>query len=61
MAKYDSQISELKNLLPNSKSILIALPVGANIDNLASGFSLLLTRDAIFKQGSRVSSDASNV
>jgi len=42
MAKYDSQLTELKNLLPTAKNILIALPTGADIDKLAAGLALFL-------------------
>ncbi len=55
--KYDSQIAELKNLLPTAKNILIALPTGADIDKLASGLSLFLTLEAQGKQVSIVSDD----
>ncbi len=50
MAKYDSLITELKNLLPAAKSILIALPGGADIDKLAAGLSLFLNLEAAGKQ-----------
>lgn len=50
--KYDSQITELRNLLPTAKSILITLPAGADIDKLAAGLSLFLTFE---KQGKEVS------
>ena len=56
--KYDSQISELKNLLPTAKNILIVLPVGADIDKMAAGLSLFLTLDAGGKEVSIVSDDA---
>ena len=59
--KYDTQIAELKNLLPNAKNILIALPTGANIDKLASSLSLFLTLEALGKQVSVVSDDAITV
>ena len=58
MAKYDSVLSELKNLLPNSKTILIALPSQASIDQLASGLSLFLTLEAGGKQVSVVCDDS---
>lgn len=41
--KYDSQLVQLKNLLPNAQKILIAVPAGSNIDKLAAGLSLFLT------------------
>lgn len=41
--KYDSQLMQLKNLLPNAQKILIAVPAGSNIDKLAAGLSLFLT------------------
>ncbi len=52
--KYDSQLVELKNLLPTAKNILIALPVNANIDQLAAGLSLFLTLQALGKEVSVV-------
>ncbi len=55
--KYDSQIAELKNLLPTAKNILIALPVGADIDKLAAGLALFLTLEAAGKQVSIVCDD----
>lgn len=48
--KYDTQLAELKTLLPNSKNILIALPANASIDTLASGLALFLTLEAAGKQ-----------
>lgn len=55
--KYDSQLAELKNILPNAKSILIAVPTGADIDKLAAGLSLFLTFEAVRKQASVVCDD----
>ncbi len=48
--KYDSQIVELKNLLPTVKTILIALPANASIDQLAAGLALFLTLQAVGKE-----------
>lgn len=48
--KYDSQITELKNLLPAAKNILIALPAGSNIDKLAAGLALFLTLETAGKE-----------
>ncbi|MBU0999890.1 hypothetical protein KKE78_00640 [Patescibacteria group bacterium] len=56
--KYDTQITELKNLLPAAKNILIALPAGADIDKMAAGLSLFLTLEAAGKKVSIVSDDA---
>lgn len=53
--KYDSQIVELKNLLPTAKNILIALPVNASIDQLSAGLSLFLILQAQGKEISVVS------
>jgi hypothetical protein len=50
MAKYDSQLTELKNLLPTAKSILIAIPAGADIDKFASGLALFLSLQAQGKE-----------
>ena len=49
--KYDSQISELKNLLPTAKNILIALPANADIDKMAAGLALFLNLEA---QGKKI-------
>lgn len=57
LMKYDSQLTELKNLLPNAKNILIALPVGSSIDKLAAGLALFLTLQAQGKQVSIVCED----
>lgn len=59
--KYDSQITELKNLLPTAKSILIAIPANADIDRLAGALSLFLTLEALGKQVAIVSDDAVKV
>lgn len=55
--KYDSQLTEVKNLLPSAKSILIALPQGADTDKLAAGLSLFLSLNAAGKEVSIVSDD----
>lgn len=59
--KYDSQLTELKTLLPTAKNILIALPVNASIDVLASGLSLFLTLQGSGKQVSIVCDDTIKV
>lgn len=59
--KYDSSIVELKNSLPTAKSILIALPVGANIDKLAAALSLFLILEAQGKEVAVVSDDTITV
>lgn len=56
--KYDLQLTELKNLLPAAKNILIVLPTGADMDKLAAGLSLFLILEAGGKQASIVSDDA---
>lgn len=61
MAKYDSQLTELKTLLPNAKNILITLPADANIDKLASGLALFLVLSAAGKKVSIASSDSIKV
>ncbi|MBI4038484.1 hypothetical protein HY384_00850 [Candidatus Daviesbacteria bacterium] len=48
--KYDSMLSELKNIIPNTKSILIALPPNPSIDNLASSLALFLTFEGSGKE-----------
>lgn len=59
--KYDSQIVELKNLLPNAKNILLALPVGADTDRLAAALALFLIFEAQGKQVSVVCEDSMRV
>lgn len=59
--KYDSQIIELKTLLPTAKSILIALPVNASIDQLAAGLALFLTLEVAGKQVSIICDDSIRV
>lgn len=61
MAKYDTQLTELKNLLPTAKNILIALPAGANIDQLSAGLALFLTLEIAGKQVTIVSDDTIKV
>ncbi len=55
--KYDSQLAELKNLLPSAKNILIAVAAG-DVDRLAAGLALFLTFEAQGKQVSIVSDDS---
>lgn len=55
--KYDSQLTELKNVLPASKKILIALPANASIDQLSAGLGLFLTLEASGKEVGVVSDD----
>ncbi|MDO8573244.1 MAG: hypothetical protein Q7R77_00665, partial [Candidatus Daviesbacteria bacterium] len=55
--KYDGQLSELKNLLPTAKNILIAVPTGASIDKLSAGLALFLTLEAAGKQVSIICDD----
>ncbi len=59
--KYDSQLTELKSLLPTAKSILIVLPANANIDVLSAGLALFLTLEASGKQVSIVCQDSIKV
>ncbi len=61
MAKYDSQLTELKTLLPNAKNILIALPAGADIDKFASGLALFLSLEQQNKEVAIVSDDTVRV
>lgn len=56
--KYDSQLAELKNILPSAKNILIAIPTSADVDKLAAGLALFLNFEAQGKQVSIVSDDA---
>ena len=59
--EYDTQLVELKNLLPTAKNILIALPAGASLDKLAAGLALFLVLEADGKQVTVVSDDAITV
>lgn len=59
--KYDSNLSELRNLLPTAKNILIALPTGADIDKLAAGLALFLTFEQQGKEVSIVCEDTLTV
>ena len=59
--KYDQQLTELKNLLPTAKSILIAVPANASIDQLASSLALFLTLESSGKQVSIVCDDTIKV
>lgn len=59
--QYDAQLSALKNLLPTAKNILITLPVGANIDNLAAGLALYLSLKQAGKDVSIVGEDTIRV
>lgn len=59
--KYDTQVAEVKNLLPFAKSILIALPGGSDIDRLAAGLALFLSLNASGKEVSIVSDDTMRV
>lgn len=61
MAVYDNQLTELKNLLPSSKSILIILPVGSDLDKLAAGLSLFLSLTQQGKEVSIICEDAMRV
>lgn len=58
---YDGQLTEVKNLLPTAKNILIALPVGADIDKLAAGLSLYLSLKAQGREVSVVCEDSIRV
>lgn len=55
--KYDTQLTEVKNLLPGAKLILIALPQGADIDKLAAGLALFLSLNEAGKEVFIVSDD----
>ncbi len=55
--QYDNQLVNLKTILPSAKKILIALPGGANVDQLAGGLSLYLSLTAQGKEVSVVCED----
>lgn len=55
--KYDTQIVELKNLLPTAKNILIALPANSDADRLAAGLALFLILQASGKEVTIVCDD----
>jgi len=53
--KYDSQLSDLKNQLPQSEDILITLPSEPTVDQLAAGLALYLSLEQNQKRVSIVS------
>lgn len=59
--KYDANLTELKNLLPNAKNILIVLPAGSNIDQMAAGLALFLSLNQQGKEVSIVCDDTIKV
>lgn len=59
--KYDTQLTELKRLLPTAKNILIALPANLDVDRLAAGLSLFLSLEEQGKQVVIVSQDTLRV
>lgn len=59
--KYDLKLTEVKNLLPAAKSILIAVPAGASIDTLSASLALFLILQASGKQVSIVCDDTITV
>lgn len=59
--KYDTQLTELKILLPTAKNILIALPANASIDQLAAALALFLTLEQAGKQVSVAGDDTIRV
>ena len=59
--KYDSQLIELKTLLPTAKNILIAIPTGADIDKLTAGLALFLLFESQGKNVSVVCDDSIRV
>ncbi|MDO8618467.1 MAG: hypothetical protein Q7R49_00820 [Candidatus Daviesbacteria bacterium] len=54
---YDTQLINLKTLLPQARNILIALPQGSDIDKLASGLALYLSLTQAGKNVSVVCED----
>lgn len=52
--KYDASLTELKNILPNAKSILIALPANPSTDILAASLALFLILEAAHKEATVV-------
>lgn len=61
MAKYDPNLTELKNLLPTVKNILIVLPPQADIDRLGSALALFLSLTAQGKEVYVVSEETPKV
>lgn len=59
--KYDAQLTELKNLYPTAKNVLIVLPSGADIDRLAAGLALFLCLNATGKKVSLACEDIMKV
>lgn len=52
--KYDSSLSEVKNLLGQVQEILVALPAEPNVDELAAGLALYLSLEQFGKKVSIV-------
>lgn len=59
--KYDAQVVGLKSSLPSARSVLIALPTGADIDKLASGLALYLSLEHQGKEVTIVCEDTLRV
>lgn len=59
--KYDSQLGELRNVLPTAKNILIAIPANADTDKLAAALSLFLILESLGKEVNVVSEDTIRV
>lgn len=57
----DTQVTELKSLLPSASNILIALPQNAELDKLASALALFLAFEGQGRQASIVCEDTLRV
>ena len=58
---YNTQLTNLKTLLPNARNVLIALPTSTDIDKLASGLALYLSLTQTGKNVSIVCEDTIKV
>ncbi len=58
---YNTQLTNLKTLLPNARNVLIALPTSTDIDKLASGLALYLSLTQSGKNVSIVCEDTIKV
>jgi hypothetical protein len=61
MAKYDPQLTDLKNQLASAKRVLIALPAQTTIDKVAAALTLMLTLKASGKETVTLTTDTLKV
>jgi hypothetical protein len=61
VAKYDSQLGNLRDQLGSARSILIALPASMTVDELSSGLALMLALKSQGKSATVVTQDTVRV